>query len=98
MNIPANSNSAAARATTAQIPAPVEKTLPAEVREPAGDTFSPMPAQILRDAITAGPPIRADKVAYAKQLLADPNYPPVGVLKQIASQLVTSAMNAPKAE
>jgi hypothetical protein len=62
------------------------------------DVFRPMHARILRDALLAGPPIRPDKVAYAKQLLSDPNYPSSDQLKHLATMLVADSARGAKAE
>ena len=44
-------------------------------------------AKHLNQALTGTPDVRADKVARAKELLADPNYPPRELLDNISSLL-----------
>lgn len=63
--------------------------------QPAARPFAPRPdsistesAAFLRKALDRHPEIRPEVVERARALAADPNYPPVAVMKHVASQIL----------
>jgi hypothetical protein len=65
--------------------------------QPAARSLAPRPDQIstasaafLRAELQRQPEIRPEVVARARELAADPNYPPTEVLKKVAEQILRS--------
>ena len=67
-------------------------TASAPVRESADrlDKISTENAAFLRMQLQKQPAVRAEVIARAKALAADPNYPPVEVMRKVAEQILNS--------
>ena len=57
---------------------------------PRSDQISTEGAAFLRAELQRQPEIRSDVVERARALAADPNYPPVEVLRNVAEQILNS--------
>lgn len=57
---------------------------------PRSDHISTEGAAFLRSELTRQPEIRPEVVERARALAADPNYPPVEVLRNVAEQILNS--------
>ena len=73
-------------AAAAEIEKPGKPTRP--VAAPAVPAFEE--TQRLNQALASSPEVRADQVARAKALVADPNYPSTGQLDKIAGLLAAN--------
>jgi hypothetical protein len=65
-------------------PEPTETQLTAQ----AQDNFNPAQSQQMLEALQNQPEIRPEVLARAKQLAADPNYPPSDVIANVANLFV----------
>jgi hypothetical protein len=63
---------------------------PARPLAPRSDQLSTESAALLKTALQRQPEIRPDVLASARALAADPNYPPVAVMKNIAAQILAA--------
>ncbi len=70
----------------------VSSTPPAPERPqtPRSDQISTESAAFLRSELARQPEIRPEVVERARALAADPNYPPVEVLRNVAEQILNS--------
>jgi hypothetical protein len=57
---------------------------------PGADTFTPWNTDALKTALTEQPELRADVVARAKLLAADPSYPSPEILRQVGDAILRS--------
>jgi hypothetical protein len=57
---------------------------------PRADQISTDSAEFLRSELTRQPEVRAEVVARAKALAADPSYPPMEALRKVAEQILAS--------
>lgn len=57
---------------------------------PRADKISTANAAFLRAELQRQPEIRPEVVERARQLAADPNYPPPGIMKKIAAQILSA--------
>ncbi|MEK7781371.1 MAG: flagellar biosynthesis anti-sigma factor FlgM [Verrucomicrobiota bacterium] len=81
-----------------QTTAPASRT-PKRPAQPAAAPESDFQASTkLALKLAATPTVRADKVARAKTLIADPNYPNAKVVKAVAGQLADKIQSAPDSE
>ena len=66
----------------------------AEVKpEPLSDKADLEASEALDARLESTPDLRADQVARAKALVADPNYPPANVVRQVADKIAAGAKN-----
>jgi hypothetical protein len=61
--------------------------------KPTGPTESFTSTSSLDETLQTLPASRPDAVAYAKSLIADPNYPPAGTMKQVSNLLAENLMS-----
>ncbi|MBA3849068.1 MAG: hypothetical protein C0502_03625 [Opitutus sp.] len=59
-------------------------------RGPGADHFTAEHSAALRAALAAQPEIRPDVVARGKALAADPSYPSVDILRNVAAKFIAS--------
>lgn len=83
-----NSTSSSDRTARTDAIAPV--TPKPAVRGPGTDNFSASHSAALQAALKAHPEIRPEVVEHGKALAADPSYPSVGILRQVAGALLNS--------
>ncbi|MDP1579776.1 MAG: hypothetical protein Q8M02_05825 [Candidatus Didemnitutus sp.] len=83
-----NSTSSSDRTIRADAVAPVQQK--PVVRGPGSDQFSASHSAALRAALAAQPEIRPEVVARGKALAADPSYPPLDVLRHVATAVINS--------
>jgi len=57
----------------------------------AQDSFSPSQRQKMLDALNSQPDVRPEVLARAKQLAADPNYPPSNVIESVAKSVINDS-------
>lgn len=74
-------------------PAPQRPAVPAISGEPDFQASSK-----LAQKLATTPTVRADKVAQAKALIADPNYPDAKTIRQVAQKLADNIQPHPTAE
>ena len=67
---------------------PQQPSAPAAKTAAAPDAFASSNA--LQDAVKNLPASRPEAVAQARELAADPNYPPAGILRQVSRLLAES--------
>jgi hypothetical protein len=58
------------------------------VRGPGPDRFTPQQSAALSAALQAQPEIRPEVVARAKELAANPNYPSLEIVRDVAGQIL----------
>ena len=75
---------------TARTEAVVPVTQKPVVRGPGADQFTAEHSSALRAALAAQPEIRPEDVARGKALAADPNYPSVDILRNVAAKIISS--------
>lgn len=78
---------------SAQAPGPKPRTgadAPAAASE-ATESLDDTATRRLAKSLAAEPEIRAEKVARARQLVADPNYPPLAIIERLAQQMTRDA-------
>lgn len=63
---------------------------PAAASEPSTEALSTGGLERLRAALAASPEIRPDVVALGNKLAADPKYPPLEIIENVARQIVES--------
>ena len=70
----------------------VSSTTPASERPqaPRSDQISTESAAFLRSELARQPEIRPEVVERARALAADPNYPPVEIIRNVAEQILNS--------
>lgn len=93
MNVSANSNS-----TPIAVPEVNREVVPVSVKtspmQESVDTFEAATAAAMLDTLRAGPPIRPDELAHARQLAANPNYPSRAELERLAAMFVNDAFRS----
>lgn len=78
-----------------------DRTLRPELQKPAGkpaqnqvgprqDQISTGSAEFLRAELKRQPEVRSEVVARARELAADPSYPPTEVIQRVAEQILNS--------
>lgn len=68
----------------------VQHTSTPAPKSQVSDRFSPENSQALQTALKNHPEVRADVVARAKALAADPSYPSPAILRQVGQAILNS--------
>ncbi len=80
--------SSARIAPTDAVPASPPPVTRLKIQRP--DQISTASAAVLRSSLAQDPELRPAVVARARALVADPAYPPVGVLRRVAEQILAA--------
>jgi hypothetical protein len=67
-----------------------DSAAPAAAPEASTDALTTGSLDQLRSALAASPEIRPEVVAHGAKLAADPNYPPLQIIENVARQIVAS--------
>ena len=62
-----------------------------QTTDATGDNFSPTQNNTMLQQLHNQPEVRPDALAKAKQLAADPNYPPADIIEKLAKMFVDEA-------